>query len=466
MLRHATDQRCVLWVFLYFLLTAVVWRMDWIASVIVLCYFSFAGACITHDSMHARTFTDENAEILWRHALSLTYGHPVSTFIPGHNLSHHRHTQTTMDPMRTTKLRYQWHWMNLLLFQPTVAWDVLVPCFNRILPWNDANVLNAVMTFDSKKLCTYEDVPEYEQNKVQQQLKAVRTLKMLKWVNRLFSEVARDVLLKFRKMFWGWIATNDLTVEGVHAGIIVFQKCTRTNELLCERMQYAGVSGTWSVTGWYADYVTQFEQTRALGHEISFEQARAKVDRHYGTLSGDIVPELLKRLLLSLRLHPRSRIIFTCCVRVLRQLHDDEEDILFQLWQDNPIVDLLEFEIKLAMKPNFKLMNPRLWYLGKQGSDIDSNPNKFRFSRQEAYTQLDQYIQRLCSTWDVLVLMGDKTISPHAQSHTISLLGNQKWLDSRHRQINWFSVDHHVILLLQLRQIMVKQVWVEYGFFE
>ena len=124
MLRHTTDQRSVLWVFLYFLLTAVVWRMDWVASVVVLCYFSFAGACITHNSMHARTFTDENTEILWRHALSLTYGHPVSTFIPGHNLSHHRHTQTTMDPMRTTKLRYQWHWMNLLLFQPTVALDV------------------------------------------------------------------------------------------------------------------------------------------------------------------------------------------------------------------------------------------------------------------------------------------------------------------------------------------------------
>ena len=44
--------------------------------------------------------------------------------IPGHNLSHHRHTETRKDPMRTSKVQYKWHLLNLLLFQPTVALDV------------------------------------------------------------------------------------------------------------------------------------------------------------------------------------------------------------------------------------------------------------------------------------------------------------------------------------------------------
>lgn len=124
MLAHATDSRCVAWVALYFALSGVAWSLDRAVLIPAVCYFSFAGACITHNSMHARTFVSDHAEALWRHALSLTYGHPASTFVPGHNLSHHRHTQTAMDPMRTTKLRYRWNWLNLLLFQPTVAWAV------------------------------------------------------------------------------------------------------------------------------------------------------------------------------------------------------------------------------------------------------------------------------------------------------------------------------------------------------
>lgn len=128
MLQNSKDQKSVLWVFLYFTLTFISWRhasgIFYLLTTPILCYFSFAGACITHNSMHRRTFSYANLEILWKHALSLTYGHPVSTFIPGHNLSHHRHTQTDMDPMRTAKLRFSSNLLNLILFQPTVAASV------------------------------------------------------------------------------------------------------------------------------------------------------------------------------------------------------------------------------------------------------------------------------------------------------------------------------------------------------
>jgi len=119
----------------YFVLSGVAWQVHatimlypvcLLCTVGVLCYYSFAGAVITHNSMHVRCFENTLCEVIWCHLLSLSYGHPVSTFVPGHNIGHHRYTQTTNDPMRTSKVRFRWHLLNLLLFQPSVAWDVLV----------------------------------------------------------------------------------------------------------------------------------------------------------------------------------------------------------------------------------------------------------------------------------------------------------------------------------------------------
>jgi len=133
LLRNNADWRCILWIVKYFVLSGLAWYYDdvisasvplFLATSIVLAYYSFAGATIVHNTMHCRCFNDKTLEHIWHHVLSLTYGHPVSTFVPGHNLSHHRYTQTRMDPMRTTKLRYKSNLMNGIMFQPTVAWDV------------------------------------------------------------------------------------------------------------------------------------------------------------------------------------------------------------------------------------------------------------------------------------------------------------------------------------------------------
>ncbi len=53
---------------------------------------------------------------LFQVALSLTYGHPVSMYVPGHNLSHHKYTQQPKDRMRTDKLRFRWNLLNQLFF--------------------------------------------------------------------------------------------------------------------------------------------------------------------------------------------------------------------------------------------------------------------------------------------------------------------------------------------------------------
>ena len=57
--------------------------------------------------------------------LTLTYGHPVSSFVPGHNLSHHVHTQTRKNVMRTTKMRFRWNLLNGLFFMFRMTPDIM-----------------------------------------------------------------------------------------------------------------------------------------------------------------------------------------------------------------------------------------------------------------------------------------------------------------------------------------------------
>ena len=91
---------------------------------LLLSYFAFAASCITHNTIHVRVFHSTRLEGAWLVALSLAYGHPASTFHSGHNLSHHRYTQSKRDPMRTSKVRFRSNTLNVLLFQPLVAADV------------------------------------------------------------------------------------------------------------------------------------------------------------------------------------------------------------------------------------------------------------------------------------------------------------------------------------------------------
>jgi len=57
--------------------------------------------------------------------LTLTYGHPVSSFVPGHNLSHHKHTQSRRDVMRTSKVRFRWNLLNGVGFFFRMAPDIM-----------------------------------------------------------------------------------------------------------------------------------------------------------------------------------------------------------------------------------------------------------------------------------------------------------------------------------------------------
>ena len=58
-------------------------------------------------------------------ALTLAYGHPVSAYAPGHDLSHDKWVRTRRDAMRTTKLRFRWTLLNRLFFLQTSLLDFL-----------------------------------------------------------------------------------------------------------------------------------------------------------------------------------------------------------------------------------------------------------------------------------------------------------------------------------------------------
>ena len=90
-----------------------------------LCAGGFLGAVATHNAVHSPVFHARWLNNLWQVALTLTYGHPVSSYVPGHNLSHHRHTETRRDVMRTDKARFGVHLFNLMFFTASIGTAIL-----------------------------------------------------------------------------------------------------------------------------------------------------------------------------------------------------------------------------------------------------------------------------------------------------------------------------------------------------
>lgn len=115
----------------WFVLVAAQWRLaprtPWIAVplLVATCVVGFLGAVATHNAMHCPVFHRPALNRALQVLLTLVYGHPVSAFVPGHNLSHHRYTETSRDVMRTSKIRFEWHLLNLLFFHATIGGDLL-----------------------------------------------------------------------------------------------------------------------------------------------------------------------------------------------------------------------------------------------------------------------------------------------------------------------------------------------------
>lgn len=129
-LKYAADRRTLVVVSSYFVLLALAWNVEptgWMILpwVVAIAQISFICAVITHNTIHAPIFHSKPLNRLFQVVLTLTYGHPVSSFVPGHNLAHHHAPQSARDVMRTTKLRFRWNLLNQLLHPAVVSSAIL-----------------------------------------------------------------------------------------------------------------------------------------------------------------------------------------------------------------------------------------------------------------------------------------------------------------------------------------------------
>jgi fatty acid desaturase len=127
-LRFTADRRTLVTVGLFYALMATAFALPLsLGSVAILmpalCLVSFLCAVIAHNSVHAPIFRTQLWNRAFQAALSPAYGHPVTMFVPGHNLSHHQHLQKPKDAMRTDKVRFRSNLLNQVLF----AWMVAGP---------------------------------------------------------------------------------------------------------------------------------------------------------------------------------------------------------------------------------------------------------------------------------------------------------------------------------------------------
>jgi fatty acid desaturase len=125
--RYHADVRSIVFVASYGILATTGWlftpRSPWLVAlwVAATCVSSWIVGVVTHNTIHSPVFRHRALNRAFQVWLSLSYGWPVSEYGPGHNLSHHKHTQKGKDLMRTTRVHFRWNLLNLLAFGPFAA---------------------------------------------------------------------------------------------------------------------------------------------------------------------------------------------------------------------------------------------------------------------------------------------------------------------------------------------------------
>ena len=129
-LRYPADCRALAILAVDGILTAAAWVLvpdgpGWLAAIAVLAYTSWLCAVVAHNAVHCPVFTQRWMNRAFQIWVSLCYGFPISEYIPGHNLSHHRFLQAREDVMRTSKVRFRWNLLNVLAFPFAVSPAIL-----------------------------------------------------------------------------------------------------------------------------------------------------------------------------------------------------------------------------------------------------------------------------------------------------------------------------------------------------
>jgi len=131
-LKHKADLRSMGIVLFTLALLAYRWNtyrrdehlLKYCAYTVLSCLFCWYSATVVHNSIHFPIFHGglaEGANPYWHLFLSAAYGYPVSTLVPGHNLSHHKYTQGEKDCIRTTQMKWSYNLINLATFVLTIG---------------------------------------------------------------------------------------------------------------------------------------------------------------------------------------------------------------------------------------------------------------------------------------------------------------------------------------------------------
>ena len=87
---------------------------------------AFQGGVSVHNAAHCPPFYNEQglANRLFYLMLTIWNGAPVTAYVPGHNLSHHKYLQTRRDIMRTNKVNFGSQALNIIAFFPSILGSI------------------------------------------------------------------------------------------------------------------------------------------------------------------------------------------------------------------------------------------------------------------------------------------------------------------------------------------------------
>lgn len=126
MLRFKEDVRTLATLAVCSLSVGAAWHFNpsgWLALPVIvwLCALSWLCAVIAHNVVHGPVFKQRWLNRWLQVWVSLCYGFPISDYVPGHNLSHHRYLQKAEDVMRTSRVNFRWNLLNLIFFMAAVT---------------------------------------------------------------------------------------------------------------------------------------------------------------------------------------------------------------------------------------------------------------------------------------------------------------------------------------------------------
>lgn len=100
---------------------------SWAAAVgfmLLTTFQCFQGGVSVHNAAHCPPFKSETLNRFFFMVLTIWQGAAASSYVPGHNLSHHKYLQTRRDIMRTSKMKFGSQTLNLLLFFPSILGSI------------------------------------------------------------------------------------------------------------------------------------------------------------------------------------------------------------------------------------------------------------------------------------------------------------------------------------------------------